>query len=433
MRLLILSDRIPPENRGGAGEVAWRLALGLHAAGHEVAVVAASPGPSFEDERQGIATYHLHSAYPQRWRAYLSLANPQTLGPLAGLLRRLSSQLVHAHNIHSDLSYAALGLARRAGLPTVLTAHDVMPFAYHKLSHFVRPDQDDYGEDDYRLPPFYNLRQMRLRYNPLRNRWIRGVLSRTQARIAPSAALASALHANGLPPFQVIYNGVDPATMQASPAARDALGARLGLSEGQPIALFAGRLSAAKGMIPLLTAWRTVREALPQARLLLLSAAPIDEQIGPSWDDLRPSLVQGGWLSGEALAAAYGLARLVVVPSIIFDSFPTVNLEALAAGRPVIATCFGGGRELVRTGQEGFIVNPLRPQALAEALLALLSDEALAARLGAAGQRRIAEDGFSLSACVAQHEALYGRLLAESRGPGLGQRSYAPTQARRAN
>jgi glycosyltransferase involved in cell wall biosynthesis len=412
VRLLILSDRIPPENRGGAGEVAWRLALGLRAAGHEVSVVAATPGPSFEDERQGIPAYHLHSAYAERWRAYVSLANPQTLGPLAGLLRRLRPQLVHAHNIHADLSYEALEVARRASLPTVFTAHDVMPFAYHKLSHFVRADQDDYSADDYRLPPLHNLRHMRLRYNPVRNLRIRAVLGRAQARIAPSAALALALHANGLPPFRVIHNGVDPTMMQASLAAIQALGTRLGLAQGQPVALFAGRLSAAKGMIPLLMAWRAVLQGLPQARLLLLSAAPIDEQLEPAWDDLRPSLVQGGWLSGEALAAAYALARLVVVPSIVFDSFPTVNLEALAAGRPVVATCFGGGRELVRDGQEGFVVNPLRHDDLAERLLALLSDESLAARMGAAGRRRIDEGGFSLAHFIAQHESLYAGLLA---------------------
>ncbi|MCS6835947.1 MAG: glycosyltransferase family 4 protein [Anaerolineae bacterium] len=414
MRLLILSDRIPPENRGGAGEVAWRLALGLHQAGHEVAVVAATPGPGFEDERQGVLTCHLHSAYPERWRAYVSLANPQTLRPFAALLRRLRPQIVHAHNIHADLSYEALEVVRHQGLPTVFTAHDVMPFAYHKLRHFVRADRDEYGADDYRLPPLYNLWQMRLRYNPLRNPRIGAVLSRTSARIAPSAALALALRANGLPSFQVIHNGVDPAIMQVSPAAIQTLGARLGLEQGQPIVLFAGRLSAAKGMIPLLTAWRAVLERLPQARLLLLSATPIDEQLGPSWDDLRHSLVQGGWLSGEALAAAYALVRLVVVPSVVFDSFPTVNLEALAAGKPVVATCFGGSRELVRDGLEGFIINPLRADVLAERLLVLLSDQALAARMGEVGRRRIVQDGFSLAHVIAQHEALYDRLLSHT-------------------
>lgn len=103
----------------------------------------------------------------------------------------------------------------------------------------------------------------------------------------------------------------------------------------------------------------------------------------------------------------------MVVPSVVFDSFPTVNLEALAAGRPVIATCLGGGRELVRDGQEGFIVNPLRTEALTEQLLALLSDEALAARLGAAGRRRIEQDGFSLAHFIAQHEALYASLVVQ--------------------
>ena len=101
MKILLLSDRIPPEGRGGAEAVVWRLARGLAAAGHNIHVAAATTGAPFEEVRDGIPTYHLHAAYPERFRAWLSLWNPQTAGALRSLLQRLQPDIVNAHNIHA--------------------------------------------------------------------------------------------------------------------------------------------------------------------------------------------------------------------------------------------------------------------------------------------------------------------------------------------
>src|SRR5512143_1354897 len=100
MRIAILSDRIPPENIGGAGQVAWTLARGLRNVGHEVHVIAATPGVSFEESREGIPTYHLHSRYPRRLMFWLGVYNPQTIGPLRALLKRIKPDVVNAHNVH---------------------------------------------------------------------------------------------------------------------------------------------------------------------------------------------------------------------------------------------------------------------------------------------------------------------------------------------
>ncbi len=78
MRIAILSDRIPPENVGGAGKVAWSLACGLRDAGHDVHVIAATPNAAFEAIREGIPTYHLHSRYPKRLMFWTSMKPTQT-------------------------------------------------------------------------------------------------------------------------------------------------------------------------------------------------------------------------------------------------------------------------------------------------------------------------------------------------------------------
>lgn len=392
MKIMLLNDRIPPENRGGAGEVVWRLARGLFAQGHDVHVVAATEKASFREVREGIMTYHLHSRYPDRWRAWLSLYNPQTIPQIKALYQEIRPDVINAHNIHTDLSYASLREAHRLGIPAVFSSHDVMLFAYHKLNHFVDPARCGVRTaDDYRLPPLYNLRQMRLRYNPLRNVAIRQILTRyVQVRTAPAQELCDAHHANHLPPFVCVHNGIDPQQFEASAATVNALRERLNLVERKVI-LFAGRLTAAKGTRQLLDALQRVIRDVPETALLVLSSVPIAEQVQDAhYAQLRERhLVSGGWLAGEELAAAYHLCDVVTVPSVVFDTFPTVNLEAMAARKPVIATCYGGSREAVLDGETGYLVNPFDSVDFAAKLSRLLLDDALRQQMGAAGFERV--------------------------------------------
>jgi glycosyltransferase involved in cell wall biosynthesis len=411
MRILVLNDRIPPENRGGAGEVVWRLALGLQQAGHEVHVAAATPGAPFEAVRDGIPTYHLHSRYPERFRAYLSLYNPQTAGALRSLYERIQPDVINAHNIHADLSYHSLTLAHRLSIPAVFSSHDVMPFAYFKMSYCIDPALAGVrSPNDYRLPPLFNLKTMRLRYNPLRNWAIRRILRQhTQARTTPSHELSRAHAANGLPPFEVVHNGIDGAQFAASPVAIEALRDRLNL-RGRQVILFAGRLTADKGTVPLLKALAEVVKTVPEAALLVLSSHPLEDQVQqPEFAHLREKhLVSGGWLAGEDLAAAFHLADVVTVPSIIFDTFPTVNLEAMAAGKPVLATCYGGSREAVEDSVTGYIINPFDTADFAAKLTRLLTDNALRVKMGAAGLERV-QSQFSLKRQVGDMVVVFER------------------------
>src|SRR5262245_7347475 len=177
MRIAILSDRIPPENIGGAEKVAWGLACGLSKAGHEVHVIAATSGPSFRERRNGLETYHIHSRYPTRLQAWLSLYNPQTMRHIRSLFEQIRPDVINPHNIHRDLSYASLSLARRLRIPAVFSSHDLMPFAYGKIHYFIDPARCGVDRvEQYRLPFLHNARRMRLRYNPLRNIVIRNIL-----------------------------------------------------------------------------------------------------------------------------------------------------------------------------------------------------------------------------------------------------------------
>jgi len=418
MKILLLNDRIPPEGKGGAESVVWRLARGL-AADHETHVIATTPGAPIEETRDGIPTYHIRARFPERFRAWFSLWNPQTVGAFSALLRQLQPDVVNAHNIHYLLSYHTLKLARSAGCAVVFSAHDAMSFAYGKLpSSFSLTGPDELAPGAYRLPRGYNLRRNRFRYNPIRNVIIKRYLERqAHLRTAPSQALADAFTDNSMPPVEVAHNGID--LREWRPVAKanvDDLRGRLDLA-GKRVILIAGRLTREKGLLQMLSALDLLADTLPDARLLVLSSRDIDARVAGEFARLRPLIRIGGWLSGDDLRAAYQLADVVAVPSIYLDPFPTVALEAMAAGKPVVATCFGGASEAVVAGETGFIVNPYDTAALADKLRRLLTDADLRQRMGMMGRERIAAH-FSLDDQVRRMVEIYERALAMRRNSG---------------
>lgn len=124
---------------------------------------------------------------------------------------------------------------------------------------------------------------------------------------------------------------------------------------------------------------------------------------------VEKSLVFTGWITGDELRSAYLASRVVVAPSIYLDPFPTVNLEAFAALRPVVATCFGGSREVVEDGVSGYVVNPLDVEVLSAKVADLLIDEEKAKRFGVAGYERVTTD-FTLEGQARAYEKLFAEL-----------------------
>lgn len=398
MHIAILCDNLPPDALGGAGKVAWQLGQGLIAAGHRVTFVTSTQGPTGKEDRHGIPVYAFRSKYPQRWMAWIGLFNPLTVVPLNRLLRELKPDIVHAHTVNVHLSYHSLVIGRYAGAATVFTAHDVMPFSYTKLTHYIDPSNPNQtGPWDYRLPLGYNLRRMRLRWNPARNLSIRHTMSNyVDARVAVSHALKEALESNKLPPFEVVHNAIDPASFDVPEAGIDVLRQRLKL-EGRRVILFGGRLAREKGDVQLLTALRQVKQQVPNVTVLVLArSSSYSEQLLGRFPDLADHLVFGGWLDGAELATAYHLADIVASPSICFDSFLVMNLEGMATGAVPVTTCFGGASEAVLDGETGFVVNPHNTDLLAERITRLLRDEALRQQMAQAGRRRL-EQHFTLA------------------------------------
>lgn len=406
MKILILSDRIPPEHVGGAEQIAWRFARGLHALGHEVHAAAGTDGAPFEAVRDGIQTYHLTSTWPSRLHAYFTLGHPSVTRQLTALYDRLKPDVVGAYNIHGALTWHALTLAHQRGIPTSIYFQDAMSVAYSKITHFARPETCDIPASAYKLPPLHNLKTVRTRYNPFRTARIRQILQRdVDVRVSISAALKTALQVNGVSDMRVIYPGVDPSEWHAPAQIIENLRDKLNL-RGKQVILLAGRLSPQKGSVQLLKALDRLRHDVPDVRLLILTRS-MPEQQGlnrPEFAALLPHIVTGGWLVGEELAAAYHLADVVVTPSTYLDPLIAVNQEAMLCRKPCVTTCFGGPREVVLNEETGLVVNPLNVSALADALKRVLTDPHLAHSMGEAGYQRAREhfDAHTQAALMAQ-------------------------------
>jgi glycosyltransferase involved in cell wall biosynthesis len=163
--------------------------------------------------------------------------------------------------------------------------------------------------------------------------------------------------------------------------------------EGDPTLVYVGRVernSRWKGVDVLLHSFVRVLMKVPKARLEIVGAGDWMPDLQELAKELgvADKVVWHGALSGDELTRAYQHATAFVLPSTTdSENFGTVLIEAMACGRPVVATNVGGLRFTVRDGVDGILVPPSDYEALATACVKLLSDPELANRMGAAGRQ----------------------------------------------
>ena len=395
MRVLFLND-LWDQRIGSSIRQMYQHAARLEELGHETRVVSTTPDPDLvgEHEELGIRVTRLHSDYDPRWRAWVGMGNRAVVAGLEEVLADFRPDVVHTHLIHTHLSYAALGAAKRAGAAVVFTAHDVMTFCYQKLTCFHGGAEAGGELRDYAANWKKCIPCQRLRFKPGRNRQIRRILERDVDRLTVvSDELGTVLRANGLPVHRRVHNAIELKERLPDAAGVAAFRADHGLGDA-PLLAIGGRLHEQKGVGQLFRMLARLLPEFPDLRLIVMGKRDVYDR---EFADLARELgVDGavaptGWLDGEELARAYSAVDVFVTPSICFDTFGLVNLEAMEHGRPVVATCFGGSPEVVLDGVTGHIANPYDEVAFSDRIAGLLRDPDRARAMGEAGRRRVVE------------------------------------------
>lgn len=204
--------------------------------------------------------------------------------------------------------------------------------------------------------------------------------------------------------YRVIPVGLDLSRHLRVAGPDGRLRAQLGLASAVPLVGVLGRLVPIKDH---LTLFRAVAE-LPCAHLVVLGDGELRAALEAAVREIgiagRVSFT--GWWADTAAA----ISDLdVIALSSRNEGTPTALIEALAAGRPVVATDVGGVRSVVVDGKSGFVVPPADPVALGSALARLLADPELRRRMGTAGRADVATR-FGSRPLVDAHRDLYREL-----------------------
>jgi glycosyltransferase involved in cell wall biosynthesis len=416
MRVLMLAQFYAPIV-GGEERMTQSLAGELAQRGHDVAVATLrQPGLAAFEQIDGIGVHRLPGLAQRAGRLFTDdgrrhappAPDPETVLALRRVIARERPDVVHAHNW---LAHAYLPLRRNASEAYVLSLHDYSLLC--AIKRMMRRGAPCSGPGPLKCvvcasghygpavgPPVALLTML----SGAAQRRAADLLLPVSHEVARRCGLP-----DGRLPFEVVPNF--RAQSHASAPFDPALLERL---PSEPFILFAGDITTDKGVGVLMDAHARMRPSVP----LVIAGRPVEPELIAA----REGVINLGLLPHDALLAAWGRCAVGVVPSIWPDPFPTVALEAMAAGAAVVVSRIGGLPEAVIDGESGLLVEPGDADALAGALDRLIGDEALRERLGTGARERV--EAFSAPAVVPRYEAAYERALA-TRGATLATRAGA--------
>jgi glycosyltransferase involved in cell wall biosynthesis len=405
MRILMLTDLYPPFI-GGSEQHVRNLSQGLSRRGHQVSVATMwhPPLPVYELENEvrvhrlkGSAHRIAAFATPSGRPYAPTFPDPEVVGALRTVTARERPDIVHAHNW---LVRSFIPLKTWSGARLIVTLHDYgVACAKRSLMYRGLPCTGPGFTKCLRCTArhFGTAKGMALTLG----NWAMQRPQRSAVDmflpVSHAVATGNELAADGVS-YEVLPNFVPDDVASLGDVDHPSLASL----PKEPFILYVGALQRDKGVHVVLSAYEGLHDPPP----LVL--------IGTKWPDtpqrFPPNTVVLDSLPHAAVMGAWRRSLLGLVPSICPDACPTVALEAMAAGVPLVASRIGGIPDLVAHGETGLLVNPGDVEGLRSALSNLLTDQTRAERMGAEAKRRVAS--FTASAVLDRLEGIYSRLLA---------------------
>ncbi len=357
--------------RGGQNQVLLTV-LGLRALGHRAMLVAHAAGELRQRAREGL------ELVPLAPKTELDLS---AAWRLSRLIKQLRPDLVHAHDPHG-IAMAALALSMSRGGSRTAPAN----------------------------PPLVAAR--RVDFHMKGNALSRWKYRQVDCFICASEAIRRMVIADGVPAARVftVHEGIDLGHVAAAPPAN--LHAELWLPHHAPIVGNVAALVPHKGQRHLIEAAAIVLKRVPDARFVIAGEG-----------ELRPALerqIKDHHLEKHVFLAGFRPDVLSVhkafdifVMSSVTEGLGTSLLDAMACGKPIVATTAGGMPEVVTDGTTGILVPPRDHEAMAAAIVRLLTDEQARRAMGTAGEARVRES-FSAERMVQDTLEIYRRVALHS-------------------
>ena len=249
-------------------------------------------------------------------------------------------------------------------------------------------------------------------YSTYRRRVLRFMQRRSSLVLTNAKAIRDGLiELDQLPPDKVcvVYNGVDLDRFDIAPDCEHILP---GSEENKLIVLVGNMITDVKGHGVLISAAPEVIGVHPKAQFALVGEGAMRSEFERRVQDLGLQANFRFLGRRSDVPAILACCDVAVLPSLA-EGLPNAVLEYLAAGLPVVATALGGNLEIIQDGATGLLVPPQDSQALASALIRLLSDSDLATRIAQAGHEYVKQN-FSFERLVAEMDQLYAKLLKEA-------------------
>ncbi|NET90083.1 MAG: glycosyltransferase family 4 protein [Kamptonema sp. SIO1D9] len=390
MKILLINDY--STLTGGAELLILALRDKLRQRGHDARCFSSTAQPL------PVATQADYLCYgtTSRLRTLLQTANPWAVRRLKQVLQEFQPDVVHVFLFLTQLSPLILPLIK--DIPSIYYAvwyRAICPVGT-KLLPDKTPCQVTFGV------PCYQNHCLPLRdWLPLRFQMKQWQKQRHHFNlfVAASEAVKQRMLEAEISPVEVVWHGV-PLEPQ-----RPAL-------KAPPTIAFAARLVKEKGAEVLLRAFAEVTAKIPAAKLYLVGDGLERESLQRQIKELHltENVVMPGQMPRLEMEALFATAWVQVVPSLWAEPFGLIVANAMMRGTAVIASATGGLKDLIKPGENGFLVPPGDVQALAEKLLILLQNRELAETLGE-NARRFARQELTEDIFVDRFLSLYNRLL----------------------
>ncbi|UTB32993.1 MAG: glycosyltransferase family 4 protein [Methanobacterium sp. ERen5] len=186
----------------------------------------------------------------------------------------------------------------------------------------------------------------------------------------------------------------------------------MGLPHESEIILFFGSLVEYKGPDILLNAFKLVKNVFPTAKLIFAGRGHMDNQLKETAKQLKISedVIFTGFVDDDEKPLYYKAADVFCLPSTnLAESFGIVNLEAMAAGIPIVSSNLGGIPDIVKNGENGLLSEPHDVKMLAENLIKLLENDSLRSEIGKTGLKLV--NNYTWDEVTTKTEKLYRELL----------------------